>query len=237
MTFGQVFFFNVTFSSRSDLDGDLLPLKQEGLNSHYQNLLLLHLLSQKKDLRCLQRSNRSKNPDVKPLTVIEPQQANTEPTNRTDDNSSSSSDSDSSSSSEEDMHVPQVHTSILVLNKKSHIIHAASQIDSGALTRSRFQIRDKCFEVTCGSSITGAPVDIIDSIPSGARVCQRKSMPCCFGSPTDLILRVRNGPLLVPRARTGRVPTNEGVFSNFCADIRITRCLYTKKMDVHIHLH
>ena len=62
-------------------------------------------------------------------------------------------------------------------------------------------------------------------------------MPCCFGSPTDLILRVRNGPLLVPRARTGRVPTNEGVFSNFCADIRITRCLYTKKMDVHFHLH
>ena len=51
--------------------------------------------------------------------------------------------------------------------------------------------RDKCFEVTCGSSITGAPVDMIDSIASGARVCQRK---------------VRIDPFLVPRAHTGRVP-------------------------------
>ena len=127
------------------------------------------------DLQCLQMSNRSKNPDIKPLTVVEAKQATTEPSNTTDDNSSSSSDSDSCSSSDEDVHVPQVHTSILVINKKSHIIHAASQISSNSMTRSRFKIRDKCFEVTCGSSITGAPVDIIDSIPSGARVCQRKA--------------------------------------------------------------
>ena len=127
------------------------------------------------DLQCLQMSSRSKNPDVKPLTVAETKQATTEPPNTNDDNSSSSSDSDSSSSADEDAHVPQVHTSILVINKKSHIIHAASQISSNSITRSRFKIRDKCFEVSCGSSITGAPVDIIDSIPSGARVCQRKA--------------------------------------------------------------
>ena len=127
------------------------------------------------DLQCLQMSTRSKNPDVKPLTVVEPTQQTTAPSNT--DDKSSSSDSDSSSSSDEDFHVPQVHTSILVINKKSHIIHAASQISSNSVTRSRFKIRDKCFEVTCGSSITGAgaPVDIIDSIPSGARVCQRKT--------------------------------------------------------------
>jgi len=127
------------------------------------------------DLQCLQMSNRSKNPDIKPLTVVETKLATTEPSNITDDNSSSSSDSDSCSSSDEDVHVPQVHTSILVINKKSHIIHAASQISSNSMTRSRFRIRDKCFEVTCGSSITGVPVDNIDSIPSGARVCQRKA--------------------------------------------------------------
>ena len=127
------------------------------------------------DLQCLQMSTRSKNPDIKPLTVAEAKQATTEPSNTADDNSSSSSDSDSCSSSDEDVHVPQVHTSILVINKKSHIIHAASQISSNSMTRSRFKIRDKCFEVTCGSSITGAPVDIIDSIPSSARVCQRKA--------------------------------------------------------------
>ena len=115
------------------------------------------------DLQCLQMSNRSKNPDIKPLTVVETKLATTEPSNITDDNSSSSSDSDSCSSSDEDVHV-QVHTSILVINKKSHIIHAASQISSNSMTRSRFRIRDKCFEVTCGSSITGVPVDIIDSI-------------------------------------------------------------------------
>ena len=56
----------------------------------------------------------------------------------------------------------------------------------------------------------------------------KKSMPCCFGSPTDLILRVRNGPLLVPRARTGRVPTNEGVFPIF-ALISVSRGVYTPK--------
>ena len=125
------------------------------------------------DLQCLQMSTRSKAPE--PLTVVEAKQATTEPSNTADDNSSSSSDSDSSSSSDEDIHVPQVHTSILVINKKSHIIHAASQISSNSMMRFRFKIRDKCFEVTCGSSITGAPVDIIDSIPSGARVCQRKA--------------------------------------------------------------
>ena len=46
------------------------------------------------------------------------------------------------------------------------------------------------------------------------RTCvPKKSMPSCFGSLTDITLRVRTGPFLVPRARTGRVPTNEGVFS------------------------
>ena len=46
------------------------------------------------------------------------------------------------------------------------------------------------------------------------RTCvPKKSMPSCFGSLTDITLRVRTGPFLVPRARSGRVPTNEGVFT------------------------
>ena len=121
------------------------------------------------DLQCLQMASR------KSSTQIEIKPPSDRPSNPTEDSSSSSSESDSSSSSDEDLHVPQVHTSILVLNKKSHIIHAASQISSDGMTRSRFKIRDKSFEVSCGSSITGAPVEIIDSIPSGARVCQRKA--------------------------------------------------------------
>ena len=127
------------------------------------------------DLQCLQMATRSSTTTIKSSTLIEAKPPAAGPSNSTDGNSSSSSESDSSSSSDEDHHVPQVHTSILVINKKSHIVHAASQISSDSMTRSRFKIRDKSFEVNCGSSITGAPVDIIDSIPSGARVCQRKA--------------------------------------------------------------
>ena len=127
------------------------------------------------DLQCLQMATRSKHKTIQHSIDIETKPPSNGPSKSTDDNSSSSSDSDSSSSSDEDVHIPQVNTSFLDINKKSHIIHAASQISSESMTRSRFRIKDKSFEVNCGSSITGAPVEIIESIPSGARVCQRKA--------------------------------------------------------------
>ena len=144
MTFGQAFSFNVTFSSRLALDGDHLLRRQEVPNNLPEPSFSSPPITEE-DLQCLQMATRSKNPTIKSSIHIETKPPSNGPSNPTDDNSSSSSESDSSSSSDEDLHVPQVHTSILVLNKKSHIVHAALQISSDSMTRSRFQNQRQIF--------------------------------------------------------------------------------------------
>ena len=127
------------------------------------------------DLRAIQMIARHKDVISQSSTTVE-QRLHSEQTSKpSDDDSSSSSDSDSSSSSDEDEVFTSSQSSILVINQKSHIVHPALQLTSESITRSRFKIGDKSFEVNCGSSITGAPVKIITEVPTGARVCQRKA--------------------------------------------------------------
>jgi len=174
MTFGPACSFNATFSSKLALDGDHLLHKQEVQDNLYQNLFFSSPQLLKKTYNLFRCSLAQ---GAKTLYPQQPSKQNCPRMGKsTDDNSSSSSsDSDSSSSSDEDNDVPPIQSSILVINQKSHIVHAALQINSESITRSRFKIEDKSFEVNCGSSITGAPVKIITSISSGARVCQRKA--------------------------------------------------------------
>ena len=62
-------------------------------------------------------------------------------------------------------------------------------------------------------------------------------MPSCFGSLIDITLRVRNGLFLSATRTFGTCSHKWRCFFHPGADTCITRCLYTKKMDVHFHLH
>ena len=87
----------------------------------------------------------------------------------------SSSDSESSSSSDDERPIQQAAKSILVINNKSHVVHSASQTNPESSKRACLSVKDLTYEVNCGSSMTGAPISVITSIPPGARLCQRKA--------------------------------------------------------------
>ena len=87
----------------------------------------------------------------------------------------SSSDSESNSSSDVEMPIHSVTKSILVINNKSHVVHSASQTNPESSKRACLSVKDLTYEVNCGSSMTGAPISVITSIPPGARLCQRKA--------------------------------------------------------------
>ena len=80
-----------------------------------------------------------------------------------------------SSSSSEDEHINPTMSSVLVINDKSHAIHAARATNPDSSKRSCFTARNSNFEVNCGSSVLGAPIRVVTDIPIGARVCQRKA--------------------------------------------------------------
>ena len=86
-----------------------------------------------------------------------------------------SSDSDSSSSSEEEALPNTRDKSMLVINNKSHVVHAASQTNPSSTKRACFCIKGTTFEVNCGSSMMGVPVETVTFIPPSARICQRKA--------------------------------------------------------------
>ena len=100
-----------------------------------------------------------------------------------DSDDSSSSSSSSSSSDETDSNSPQA--SVLVINDKSHIVHAARATKPEAAKRSCFNHKKTTFEVNCGSSVLGTPIRLIPEVPIGARICQRKA---CFQA-IDLFLK------------------------------------------------
>ena len=87
----------------------------------------------------------------------------------------SSSDSESNSSSDDEVPIHSVTKSILVINNKSHVVHSASQTNPESSKRACLSVKDLTYEVNCGSSMTGAPISVITSIPPGARLCQRKA--------------------------------------------------------------
>ena len=102
--------------------------------------------------------------------VTKEQQA---PLSHSDSEDTSSSSSSSSSSEDED--IRSSSSSILVINDKSHVIHAARATSPDSSKRSRFDTRNTTFEVNCGSSVLGAPIRLVPEIPVGSRVCQRKA--------------------------------------------------------------
>ena len=102
--------------------------------------------------------------------VTKEQQA---PLSHSDSEDTSSSSSSSSSSEDED--IRSSSSSILLINDKSHVIHAARATSPDSSKRSRFDTRNTTFEVNCGSSVLGAPIRLVPEIPVGARVCQRKA--------------------------------------------------------------
>ena len=90
-----------------------------------------------------------------------------------DSDSEDTSSSSSSSSSSEDEDISSSSSSILVINDKSHVIHAARAANPDSSKRSCFDTRNTSFEVNCGSSGLGAPIRLVPEI--GTRVCQRKA--------------------------------------------------------------
>ena len=92
-----------------------------------------------------------------------------------DSDSDDSSSSSSSSSSSDDADNSSSESSVLVINDKSHVIHAARATNPESSKRSCFITRNTTFEVNCGSSVLGAPIRLIPEVPIGARICQRKA--------------------------------------------------------------
>ena len=91
-----------------------------------------------------------------------------------DSDSDESSTSSSSESSTEDKPDDIVAT-VMVLNEKTHVIHAARVTNPDSSKRSCFKIKGNNYEVVCGSSVLNAPVKFVPEIPVGAKVCQRKA--------------------------------------------------------------
>ena len=91
-----------------------------------------------------------------------------------DSDSDESSTSSSSNSSSED-HSDETGTTVLILNEKTHVIHAARATNPDSSKRSCFKIKETNYEVVCGSSVLNAPVKVVPEIPVGAKVCQRKA--------------------------------------------------------------
>ena len=92
-----------------------------------------------------------------------------------DSDSDDSSSSSSSSSSSEDEANCSLQSSVLVINDKSHVVHAARATIPESSKRSCFNTRNTTFEVNCGSSVLGAPIRLVPEVPIGARICHRKA--------------------------------------------------------------
>ena len=63
----------------------------------------------------------------------------------------------------------------MVMNTKSHVVHAVRPTKSECARKSSFTDKGKTFEVLCGSSVLDSTIQMIVEIPQGARVCERKA--------------------------------------------------------------
>ncbi len=63
----------------------------------------------------------------------------------------------------------------MVMNTKSHVVHAVRPTKSECARKSSFTDMGKTFEVLCGSAVLDSTIQMIVEIPQGARVCQRKA--------------------------------------------------------------
>lgn len=119
MTFGQVFSFNLTFSLISAQDGNLLHPKLAEPDNLYLNqiLSLLSLLLLPTPISTFYRYWHHLTTTSTPIQAQD----------------------DSSSSSDDEVVAPSCAQSFFVMNKKSHIIHAAAQTNPISTKRACFQ--------------------------------------------------------------------------------------------------
>ncbi len=152
-----------------------------------------------------------------------------------DDTSSTSS----SSSSSEDEDVNCTSSSMLVINEKSHVVHAVRATHPNSSKRSCFVADNTNFGVNCGSSVLDASIKFVQEIPLGARVCQRKA--CLIA--IDQVLKWHSGTT-VPALWFKRASCTYFGYSTHSSPrcfvhlalALSTRCLYTKKWDSPFHL-
>ena len=126
------------------------------------------------DLQLIQMLPPKENPNKSSQEPVPPTTPQASLSDSDEDDSSTTSSSDSSSLSEE-AETHSISSSLLVINDKSHVIHAARGTNPDSSKRSCFRARNTTFEVNWGSSVLGALIQFIDEIPVGARVCQRKA--------------------------------------------------------------
>ncbi len=175
MMCGQVCSFNKIPWLISVRDGGHLQGRHVELNNHSRNHLLDSPPISQEGLQLVQMLQPKSSPATPART-----KKNISPTpvedsdEQGEDGSSSSSSSDSSNSSDQECATPTT-SSIVVMNEKSHVVHAVRLTKSECSKRSSFSNKGKTFEVLCGSSVLGAPMQMIAEIPHGAKICQRKA--------------------------------------------------------------
>ena len=230
MTFGQAFSFNLTFSLISAQDGNLLHPKLAEPDNLYlnQNLRLLLLPTPISAFyRCWSHHNKQQ-PTQSDKDGPSPIQAQDD-----DKESSSSSESDSSSSSDDEVVAPSCAQSLFVMNKKSHIIHAAAQTNPSSTKRACFQSK--------GSTSKFVVVLLWSEFllkryhPFFLVHCASEKHALQLLTTYYLKLSVWEVASLVPEHKRDVFPQME-VFLQFALALS-TRCLYTKKMVDHFHLH
>ncbi len=109
---------------------------------------------------------------------IKPQQSEVTPVQSSKapmEDSSSSSESSDSESSEEEEESFSTGPAILVINEKSHVVHAARVTNPESSKRSCFMTKNTKFEINCGASVLGSPTKLVEKVTFGAKVCQRKA--------------------------------------------------------------
>ena len=150
-----------------------------------------------------------------------------------DKESSSSSESDSSSSSDDEVVAPSCAQSLFVMNKKSHIIHAAAQTNPSSTKRACFQSK--------GSTSKFVVVLLWSEFllkryhPFFLVHCASEKHALHLLTTYYLKLSVWEVASLVPEHKRDVFPQME-VFLQFALALSM-RCLYTKKMVDHFHLH
>ena len=174
MTYGPVYFFNVTYWWISAQVGDLLRPNLVGLNNHYQSLRFTHQQLHKLIYSWLPPKRDSKQSPIISDISTDP------PPVLSDSDSDESSTSSSSNSSTEDQS-EEIDATVMALNEKTHVIHAVRVTNPDSSKRSCFKIKDTNYEVVCGSSVLNAPVKFVPEIPVGAKVCQRKACVSAIG--------------------------------------------------------
>ena len=230
MTFGQVFSFNATFSSRLVLDGDHLLCRQEVLNNLFQSLRSLHqlpkktynvfrwLLAQRIQPSNLRSTSKLNSPQMGPpiqLMRTHPHHQNLTQV------------------------LPQTKTFMYLrythihLSSQQEVLHCpccfADQLrfDDSISFQNQRQIFRSQLRVIHHWSPCG--YNWFHSIR--CTCVPKKSMPCCFRSLTITYLRnspCEKWPLFTCQAHTRDVfPTNEGVFSS--ALVFVPRGVYTPK--------